>query len=128
MLSKYIGIPFVDRKASFRGADCFGLIRLFYMEQLGIKIYEHKSKYDNIKSVIMEYLHESETNWTSHKEPELYDVVAMAHDMNHPDIIQHFGIYIGNGKMLHTLQKVGSHIVNIRDYKYFIKGYHRWQK
>lgn len=125
MLTNYINIPFVKNKDTLKGADCFGLVRLFYKEELGLEIFKHSADADKIKQVIFEYLNEAKTNWVNVETLEKFDVIAMAHDTNHPNIIQHFGIYIGNNKMLHTLKEIGSHIVDIRNYRYFIKNIHR---
>ena len=126
MFSKYIGIPFENRCDSFESCDCFGLVRILYATELGLEIFKPKASAFNGKDVETEYLHETSRNWTEVKELELYDVIAMANDGNHPNIIQHFGIYIGNNKMIHTLNKVGSHVVNINQYKSVTKGYFRY--
>lgn len=130
--SKFIGIPFVEKTGDFNNADCFGLVVLFYKEIMKIDIFgklEHYH-YKDIKKILMQYLSEVNTNWKSVKIDNMQfgDVIAMAHDLNHPNVIQHFGIYLEDGKMLHTLQDVGSHIVDIKKYEYYIKGVHRWQK
>ena len=127
MLSSYIGVPFADREDTFKGADCFGLVRLFYREELGISLFKHTAKYDDIRKIVMEYLlQESSPHWVKNDKPQLHDVVVMARDPKHPKIIQHFGIMISSTKMLHTLDGVGSHISSIRQYKYCIKGFYRW--
>lgn len=134
LLGKYIGIPFVKRKDKLDGADCFGLVRLIYREEVNTDIFKHQSDADNIRSIIIEYMQESQKNWINVKNPQMFDVIAMARDPYHPNIIQHYGIYIGNGKMIHTLKELGSHVSKIEDYKYCIKAYHRhkeankWQK
>ena len=128
MLSNYIGIPFEDRADTLDSADCFGLVRLVYKQILNIKVFKPNSSAFNSRSVLREFLEETSRNWNEVKELKKFDVIAMAHDPKHPDIIQHFGIYIGNGKMLHTLKGVGSHVVNMSEYNYFIKGFYRWQK
>ena len=127
MYDKFIGIPFEDNKADYDSADCFGIIRLFYKEVIGIEIFKHTGNSDNLRKVIMEYLKEAETNWTLEDTPKKFDVIAMAHDPRHPKIIQHFGIMVSDTEMLHTLKGLGSHIVNITEYQYYIKGIHRWR-
>lgn len=128
LLSRYIGIPFEDKADSEYSADCFGLVRLIYKEKLNRMVFKPTSSAFNSRKVFKEFMEETSKNWTKVESPETYDVVAMAHDPKHPDIIQHFGIYIGNDKMIHTLKGVGSHIVSLQSYKYFIKGFYRWQK
>lgn len=128
MLDNYIGIPFKNRADTEKSADCFGLVRLIYKQVLNIKVYKPNSSAFDSKSILKEFLEKVSKNWDEVQSLEKFDVVVMAHDPKHPDIIQHFGIYIGNGKMIHTLKGIGSHISNIHEYKYFIKGYYRWQQ
>lgn len=126
-MNRFIGIPFADGEQSFSGANCYGLVRLFYKEHLGIDIPELRVHSDHSNVVWATYLKEIGEHWESVDEPELYDVVAMAQDVRHPRIVQHVGVYIGNGKVLHTLNKVESHIVDLDKIKYMVKGYHRWR-
>lgn len=126
-MKKFIGIPFSDNEAQdFSGTNCYGLVRLFYKEHLNIEIPELKVQSQHSNRVWATYLNEIQGNWITVEEPELYDVVAMAQDVRHPRIVQHVGIYLGNGKILHTLNKIESHVVSIENVKHSIKGYHRW--
>lgn len=129
MFDRFVGIPFLNKGVAFDGCDCFGLVRLLYGVELGQEI--PNPSYENAvdsKQIHSEYIKQIATNWKEVKELKKYDVIAMAHDARHPHIIQHFGIYLGNDKMLHTLRNVGSHIVDISQYQYYIKGFYRWQK
>jgi cell wall-associated NlpC family hydrolase len=128
-LFNFIGIPFQNKGDDYDGCDCFGLVRLFYKDKLNELV--PNPSYQNArdsKQIHSEYLEQISSNWREVDELQKYDVVAMAHDARHPHIIQHCGVYLGNGEMLHTLGKIGSHIVGINEYKHFIKGYFRWRK
>lgn len=114
--------------ATFEESDCFGLIRLLYKHEMKIEIKQPLASAYETRKVFKEFLQEIAENWQEVKDVQLFDVIGMAHDPNHPDLIQHYGIYLGNGKMLHTLENIGSHIVNIDEYKYYIKGFYRWRK
>lgn len=126
-MMRFIGIPFADGEQSFNGANCYGLVRLFYKEHLNIEIPELKINSEHSNMVWATYLKEISNNWDYSDEPLPFDVVAMAHDITHPKIVQHVGVYLGNGKVLHTLNKVESHIVELEKIKYMVKGYHRWR-
>ena len=128
MISKYVGISFEDRGESFDGSDCYGILRLIYKEELGIEIPVFGQSCNNTKAIFLDYIKQISRHWVSVKDYELFDVVAMAHDPNHPRVIQHFGLYLGNGKMLHTLENIGSHIVEMKEMTYYIKGVYRWEK
>jgi len=126
-MNKYIGIEFSDLEPSFKSANCYSLIELFYKEELKIEIPKIRILALNSRHAFMEYLKQISENWIKIDKPELNCVVAMAHDMAHPKIVQHFGIYIGDRKVLHTLNKVNSHIATLQSLKPFIKGYYKWQ-
>jgi len=125
LFDNYIGIPFKNRESSLDGCDCYGLVRLVYKDLLGIDVHKPNASAFESKDIEDEYLAETSLNWYETKEPKRFDVIAMAHDPKHPKIIQHFGIMLTDTKMIHTLKGVGSHIVNIKDYSYFIKGFYR---
>jgi cell wall-associated NlpC family hydrolase len=66
--------------------------------------------------------------WQKVTVPEPGDVVMMALNPLHPDTIQHFGTFVGDGRFLHTLEKSGSILSSIHhDYwSRKIRGYVRW--
>ena len=127
MCDDFIGIPFKDRGANLRECDCFGLVRLFYKDLLKIEIPDPLVTIFTSNGITDKYLEETAKNWDTVNELKKFDVIAMANDPNMPEVVQHFGIYIGDGKMLHTEVKTGSIISDVDLYKYFIKGYHRWR-
>lgn len=126
MLNKFIGIPFKNRQSSFDQCDCFGLVRLVYKETQGKIIKQPQSSAFHSRLIEEEYLAEISKNWKEVKDPLNGDVVAMAHDPLLPNVVQHFGIFLGGGKMLHTLRGVGSHVCRLNVYTYCIKGYYRY--
>jgi cell wall-associated NlpC family hydrolase len=126
-MMKFIGIPFSDKETQdFQGTNCYGLVRLFYKEHLNIEIPELRVPSDHSNRVWATYLNEIRGNWITVTEPQMFDVVAMAQDITHPRIVQHVGVYLGGGKVLHTLSKVDSHIVSLESIKHSIRGFHRW--
>jgi len=126
-VNKYIGIPFSDGEPSLKGANCYSLIELIYKEEFGIELPKIRISALNSRRAFIEYLKQVSEHWIKIDEPEINCVVVMAHDMKHPKVIQHFGLYIGDGKVLHTLNKINSHIKSLDSLKPFIKGYYKWQ-
>ena len=75
------------------------------------------------------FLNEVSKNWIKIDKPEKGCVVAMSTEPKHPKLITHFGIMIDTKKMLHTLQKMNSHLMDIDNprVKTTIKGFYKWQ-
>jgi len=119
---------FKNRESNLRACDCYGLIRLVYKNSLNIDVPKPDASAFESQHIEDEYLAETSKNWVEITEPKIFDVVAMAHDPKHPEIVQHFGIILNNKQMLHTLKGIGSHVVKIKDYNYYIKGYYRHGK
>lgn len=44
-ISKYIGIPFKDKGRNFEGLDCWGLVWLIYLKELGIELPSYTEQY-----------------------------------------------------------------------------------
>ena len=66
--------------------------------------------------------------WRQIDEPETGCVVVMAMDPRDPDKAQHVGVYIGDGRFVHILEKTGALTTRIDDrfFKGKIRGYYRW--
>lgn len=126
MNSNFIGVKFSDDEESFDGANCYGLVRLFYREELGIIIPSLNVPSNHSNKVYATFLKQISEHWKSVEEPSYGDVVAMAQNFAHPKIVQHVGIYIGDGKVLHTLNKINSHITSIETLRPIIKGFYTW--
>lgn len=132
MIEKYIGIPFIDKKKDFTGADCYGLVQLYYKNELNIDVPNVSANSNQLKMAYLEYLQNVANHWETIEEPEENCVVAMKTDANNPKLITHFGIIIkvdGRLKILHTFKNTNSHIVELDNpaYKSKIKGFHKWQ-
>lgn len=126
MNRNFIGVPFRDDKESFKGANCYGLVRLFYLEELDIIIPSLNVPSNHSNKVFATFLKQISEHWEKVEEPNYGDVVAMAHNLAHPKIVQHVGVYLGDGKILHTLNKLDSHISSIETLRPIIKGFYKW--
>lgn len=100
--NKYVelAIPYKLKGRALNGIDCWGLIWLFYKEQMGIDL---PSYHDISKEELDEYalgrvfLKEKAHNWMRVDSPRNGDVV-LCRDKLRP---LHVGIYKEHGKMLH---------------------------
>ena len=119
---KYVGIPFED-------LDCYRFVAYVLQDAAGIIVPTFDTiSTTNHRRIFLNFLQEISQNWQEVDVPQPFDVIAMAYDPEHPNLVQHFGVYIGGGKVLHTIKHVGSHIVAINSplIKQTIKGIYRW--
>lgn len=63
-----MNIPFADKGRSVTGSDCWGLVRLIYMQELGIALQDYSELYDTTldKVAIPKLVQdERQANWSS---------------------------------------------------------------
>ena len=127
-IRRFIGIPFKDGGRDPRiGMDYWGLF-VAVQKELGNDIPDfHISCFDTF-TIGSSFEKETMTRWERIEEPEIGCGVAMELDGKMPGCIQHFGVYVGGGKFIHTLRKVHSCVSSIHDsyWKTRIRGYYRW--
>jgi cell wall-associated NlpC family hydrolase len=112
---EYVGIPFVSGGRSRAGADCYGLIRLVYLEQFGKTLPLLSEDYSDADN-----LEETERVMRARRPvlagrrteiPEPGDVCVI----RFCGLPVHLGLSTGGGFMLHTLRKTGSVLQRTND-------------
>lgn len=128
MIEKLIGIPFVSKGRSFKGCDCYGLVKLYYKEVLNIELPETLISPDQPRRTFANYLNEISKNWTS-TVPGKNAVVAMAVNAQHPSLVTHFAVMIDDKRFIDTRENMSSYLTSIDDEKIKnqIKGFYKWQ-
>jgi len=110
-----IGIPFVDRGRDRNGADCWGLA-MMSMRHFGKVVPDMDVSCFDTPSIHALYDGErARWAWQKVDSPEPGDLGVMCLDPKLPHTMQHVAIYIGNGRMIHTMKKRESHLVKIDD-------------
>ena len=121
LISDLVGIPFLDRGRTIKGADCWGLCMLAF-DRLGYVLPEYSvGAYE--KEIINETIQKDRLKWIALDKPESPCLVLMR--LGVASVINHCGIYLGNGEMLHTRGKTGSVIEDVSSIRIrnLIQGY-----
>ena len=128
-LSKFIGIKYRDKGRTFKGADCWGIVMLYYKEILNINVPDFVCSAENPRRVFSLYLYQISKFWVECNEFKKDYVVAMCTNSEHPKLITHFGVMIDDKTLLHSYEGVESHITDINSpiIKNTIKGVYRWR-
>lgn len=129
-LRDLIGIPFIEGGRDPRvGLDCLGLARLAAERLVGADTPDDYVKEASTEDVT-KFKQEAFKAWEKIDEPEIGCAVAMSLDPERPDLVQHVAIYIGDGYMIQTLRKIGSHKVHMDNplIKKKIRGFYKWKK
>lgn len=122
---KYIGLKYKDASWGPEYYDCWGLMALVYRDEFGIDIVEDITLYSSRMGKIERY-EKYKSRWLRVDEPEIGDGILFLIGGKVP----HCGIYIGNNRMLHSIEGVMSCIQRINDTKWKsrFEGYYTYRK
>jgi cell wall-associated NlpC family hydrolase len=132
---KYIGIPYkhlgIDPK---KGLDCLNLIKYIYKEELNIELpYTTRNFCDILDENWYSRTHERyfddskifANGWEKTNTLEPFDAITMV--MGTSSITNHCALYIGNNRIIHTIQNHKSHIAVYGSYyKQYTMGVYKW--
>lgn len=99
--TKYIGLPYVLGGVDRSGLDCWGLVKLFYLEERGIVLPDLPGiSVDEILSISREILAQCKLGWVEVASPQDGDVVTMSLKQ----APHHVGIWAqaDGGKVIHS--------------------------
>jgi len=124
----YIGIPYKSKGGGFDGCDCWGLMRLVYQEQKGIILPDFSGLYDDANDAAQaaSTIVSGIPSFVKSETPAVFDIIIlriMGWDC-------HCGLYLGEGKMLHSMQGHAAAIEDIDSHKWKdrIGGFFGWAK
>lgn len=117
-LNSLIGIPYSE-------VDCWELVKKFYVNIFDIDLSSHNETYDNSLNPkeTSRYMDIHKLSFDKVADPSLGDIMLL----KVKGLNAHLGIYLGRGKMLHTMERTGSVIDKISRWETKIEGYYRWQ-
>lgn len=123
-ISSLVGTPFKDGGRGPDSFDCWGLVREVY-KRCGIDLPEYAeiACYDALR-VTAEMASESK-RWNKHQPPDLPIPCVATFRVSSP-MVNHVGVYIGNGKFLHTREKAGAVIESLDSpiWRHRIEGFY----
>lgn len=126
-MEQFIGVPYVPHGREYTGADCWGILFLYYRDVLCTPVPAYSAEMEarefhrvDIGPLIDD---ERERHWKAVDVPQPGDCILMRagrHD-------SHVGIFLGQGRMLHSEGPHPSVIDRIGDMRWRnrISGYYR---
>ncbi len=122
IIREFLGAPYKHGGRSICGLDCYGLIIKVY-QRLGHELFDVSESYgpdwSSERNLFIENCHRQ---WKKVESPDLFDVVLLC---SKSGVVDHAGIYIGQGKFLHTC-KAGTVIARLADWSSKIEGFYRF--
>lgn len=126
-MEQFIGIPYVPHGREYTGADCWGIVFLYYRDVLGSPIPAYSAEMEvrafKNRDIGPLMAAEREKHWRTVEEPQTGDCVLMRAGRYD----SHVGIYLGQGRMLHSEGPEPSVIERINGMRWRnrISGYYR---
>ena len=122
----YIGIPFLEHGRDRRGLDCWGLLRLIYLEQLDIVLPSYSERYESaedgkkLRDLVLNVIG---PEWETAADPEPGDA-ALFRIAGEP---MHVGVVIGKGEMIHVMKGIDVTIERFTgwQWKHRLAGFYR---
>ena len=115
--AKFIGVPYVDY-------DCWGIVKLFYKEVMGLDISILSDSNDFSNEEIDKIVNIQKNNYNKVSTPEFGDIIVL----NMFGYSAHIGIYLYENRFLHTTKKTNSIIDLLPKWNKRIEGFYRWQE
>ena len=107
-----IGVPFADGGRDKKGLDCYGLASLLYARQ-GVLLPDFKVCAYN-SELVDDTIGEQRKYWQRiDNAGQLPIPCLVVIRFNHPVLCNHVGVYIGDGRFIHTREKIGVNIDRI---------------
>jgi len=130
-LADLIGVPFLDLgRDPAVGLDCWGVV-MEVQRRMGrivpdyavTSCYASEEAFECMKSAAASGL------WQPLSTPMPGDVVAFETNREQPGVIDHFGVYLGGGKFIHTIKGHNCETSKLHDmqWKPKVRGFYRWE-
>jgi len=124
-----LNIPFRNFGRDKNGCDCMGLAILVH-KKLKKRIPDFKIDCTASKNINEKFEDQlGNDRWKKIEEPEAPCLVLYGFDANYKSMVTHLGTYIGDGKIIHTIENRSSHVIKIDHpfYKNKIIGFYKYE-
>ena len=125
-ISKYLGLNYASKGRAFSGVDCWGLVYLFYRQELGYEVPDYSTDYEDAKhrKSVSEVIKNNIANWQKVEAPEYGDMLLF----NILGLPLHTAVYIGGNDFLHAFQNTNSCIERLDSITWSrrLVGAYRW--
>ena len=112
-LNDLIGVPFKNGGRDKSGYDCYGLAIEVY-RRYGIELPDYTISAIDAARIDQEVATQKPF-WVEVDRDHLIVPTMVVMRFNFGPLVNHTGVYIGNGLMIHTIQKRQVHVVSIND-------------
>ena len=128
--SDLIGVPFKNQgRDKNTGLDCYGLVMEVY-KKIGIQLPEYYADWDNVEKINSIIQQEVGTSlWKKVDGSHIPIPCVMAIRFGVPKgVVNHTGVYVGNGKFIHIRENVGVCVDRISSpaWKKQIEGFYEY--
>lgn len=132
LVANLVGVPFVDRGRDWRaGLDCWGLV-MEVQRRLGreVRDYANSAFAPEVTDAEMHAATGPGGYWAMVPRPLPGDVVCLNLEKRQPDLVQHFGVYIGRHRFIHILKGRNCEVSNLGDLSWQnrLRGFGRWAR
>ena len=120
----YIGIPYKNKGRDLAGCDCFGLVKMFYKQELFIYLPEYDYSDAEDAEDASRTLINGRGEWKEVTKPAFGDVIML----NVAGLPVHIGVVLEHRRMLHSLKGHNS-AIELYDgfrWKNRIEGFYRY--
>ena len=126
-VAKYVGLKYQSRGRDWSGVDCYGLVKLFYRQELGVELPDYNySDADNMQEVsLCAVAGRSNPNlWTRVLTAAWGDVVMF----RIAGLPAHIGVVLNNRDFLHAFHGRNACVESLEsiNWRQRIDGYFRW--
>lgn len=103
MFDRYVGVPWIEKGREFEGCDCWGLLRLLYLNERGISVPSYSDSYENVddRATLTALIRgEVSQSWgeIARGAEQIFDAVLMREGR----ALSHVGVVVAPGKLLHV--------------------------